>query len=120
MTIATDGTRYPLHATVRSAGRLGVVDLSGECDIATEHRLRDAIAEALSASTDMVIFDLKDLAFCDSAGVLRILRAARARHVVVSGAGGCVERIFELLDPLGDVARYPTLDLATRATAGQR
>lgn len=75
--------------------------LSGELDLSTVQQLEREVAKSLNGGAGLVVIDLRELAFLDSAG-LRILLRLQQR---VTGAGGRlvlvkgprrVHRVFEL------------------------
>ncbi len=82
----------------REPGRL-VLRPRGELDIATVPRLRDAIAQR--RPDEVLVVDLRDLAFLDTSGlqiVVEVSRRARDEGfdlTLVRGAHG-VQRVFEI------------------------
>jgi anti-sigma B factor antagonist len=59
-------------------GRRTVLVLSGELDLVSAPRLRNAIASLRSEATDEVVVDLSDLTYIDSVGI-GLLVASRRR-----------------------------------------
>ena len=58
------------HATVASLSRgVALVSVSGELDLYTGERLREAIGEATSVGADTVLLDLSGVGFVDSAAL---------------------------------------------------
>lgn len=58
---------HEFRATVASlSGWLALVSVSGELDLYTSERLREAIGEAASVGADTVLLDLSDVGFVDS------------------------------------------------------
>ena len=84
--------REPFQCTWSAGGaRSASVQVAGEVDLATAPKLRQSLEQAQLAAR-LVMLDLRDLTFMDSAGVHAILEAAsRARRtggrlVVVRGS----------------------------------
>jgi anti-anti-sigma factor len=93
----------PLHCTTRLGG-LGAarVEVSGELDLAGAPELESAIREAL-LSAQLVMLDLRDLDFIDSAGVHVVvdesLRAlVDGRRLIIAFAPANVVATFALTD----------------------
>ena len=53
------------------------IAVSGELDIASADRLREAIRSAENGTTGWIVIDLKDLTFMDSTGLNALLEARR-------------------------------------------
>ena len=76
------------------------VTLNGELDLATAPKLADALAD-IPDSTVVVILDLSELTFMDSAGLHVILTARNrladvGRRLMLVPGGQQVQRVFEL------------------------
>jgi anti-sigma B factor antagonist len=76
------------------------VSLHGELDMSCQQEV-EALAEAISADGSDVLFDLHDLSYMDSSGLLAILDARRllkerGKPVQVIGAHGTVLKVIEL------------------------
>src|SRR4051794_25662466 len=88
-----------------------VVAFTGDLDIASELEATTALADALEAA-DVVVADLRELAFLDSTGVRVLIGAemqARERGVRfgVARADGMVRRLLEVTHM---EQRFPVLD----------
>jgi anti-anti-sigma factor len=103
------GALRPLRAKHWDHGRLWVVDLVGEADLATCELLEDELDLARRMDRERVVLDLTQLRFCDVSSARMILAAAST----VAGAMGPVRRVFEFLDPLQRVPRYSAIKDAT-------
>ena len=86
------------HVTVdQQTGRCSV-ELSGELDLASAHRLRAVLVQLSPGTVDM---DVSKVTFVDSSGLAVIVAAhKRVSHLGgtlrVIGATGVVRRVFEL------------------------
>jgi anti-anti-sigma factor len=87
--------------TTEHRGDIAHVKLSGELDISTAPKVEDELARIEPNRPDLIVLDLRNLAFMDSTG-LRLLIAAdmRARHdgrrlTIVKGPEA-VQRVFRI------------------------
>lgn len=78
-----------------------MLSLSGELDLSTIEQLEREVATTVDGKAELVVLDLRELAFLDSAGLRIMLRLQQQ----VTGNGGClvlvkgprrVHRVFEL------------------------
>ena len=94
-------TMSPLTVTITREGRVCVLAVSGELDIATTPTLTQQAAAALQEPAERLIIDLSGLQFIDCCGARALAAAARAAPpgcpVLVRGAGHRVRRILDLL-----------------------
>ena len=92
----------PLKVTITRKGRVCVLGVSGELDIATTPALTQQAAAALRLPAERLIIDLSGLQFIDCCGVRALAAVTRAAPpgcpVLVRGAGRRVRRILDLLD----------------------
>lgn len=86
-----------LRVRHRDEGVSGVLELSGEADIATLFLLKDELERAVLANPDHLVVDVSGLRFCDVHSAHMILTACRTEPVSVTGATGSVRRVFDLL-----------------------
>jgi anti-sigma B factor antagonist len=96
-------SKPPLTVTVKQAGRVCVVSVSGELDIATAPALAEQIA-ALPGGIERLIMDLSGLQFIDCCGA-RLLAGVTSAvppgcMVVVRGATGQVRKVLDILGVL--------------------
>ena len=91
---------FNIDSSPRPGGGV-VLALSGELDMSTAGELERAVATGVDGRPDLVVLDLRELAFLDSSGLRIMLRLQRR----VSGNGGRlvlvrgprrVHRVFEL------------------------
>ena len=91
---------FNIESSPRADGGM-TLSLSGELDLSTVQQLEREVATSVDGSAGLVVLDLRELGFLDSAG-LRILLRLQQR---VTGAGGDlvlvkgprrVHRVFEL------------------------
>ncbi len=74
-----------------------VIRLSGELDMVSVEGVRSAVAEALSAENEKLVFDVRELEFMDSSGIALLVSATRkVRKVEVRNPTPIVRRIIEL------------------------
>lgn len=95
----------PLKVRVRRNGRLCVLRVSGELDIATAASFAAQAAEALRIPPGQFVLDLSGLEFVDVRGA-RALAAVTCAvpagcPVLVRSANSRVRRVLDLLGPLG-------------------
>ena len=95
----------PFSAELQTTGRIAVLRLAGEVDLAVEDRMRDALDALLDADAETLIVDLRALGYMDSTGVQRLLAAqvaaddaGRRLHVQL---GDAARRILVLCGVLG-------------------
>jgi anti-sigma B factor antagonist len=98
-------SKPPLTVTLRREGRVCVVSVSGELDIATAPVLAGQ-ATVLPGGIERLIVDLSGLEFIDCRGVQVLAGVTQAAPpgcpVVVRGATGRVSKVLDILAvPLG-------------------
>jgi hypothetical protein len=103
----------PLRAERRDDEPIGVLKLSGEADLLTRELLRRELSRAQMMHPRCLVLDVTSLRFCDVGCAELILWSARRTPIIVVGAAGTVERIFQILDPQGLVTRHATYGLAS-------
>lgn len=86
---------------------LPVLELSGECDIATLEVLQAALVQAVPAARarTALIVDVSALTFCDVRSAELVLQAGRTVRTSLAGAEGVVKRVFDLVDTSHALAR---------------
>jgi anti-anti-sigma factor len=98
------GIEYDLPSCRVDVARKGttmIVAVEGEIDIASVSLLRSAVARA-DREVDVLVIDLTEVSFLESAGIQALLRAEAvaediaARLVVVVALGGAPEQVLEL------------------------
>lgn len=91
----------PFSVTVSSDGDRSTVALRGELDLSGIDRARQAIEQAESAESPLLVLDLSELEFIDSTGLEVMLRAARRAHdsgrrLIVARPSRYVRRLLEM------------------------
>ena len=90
-----------LLQVLRSTTRDGVqIEVVGEMDYESAPRVLSAVIDAVHARPHVVVLDLHQVGYMDSAGLAEVVRAHRVvdhagGHLVVSGASAMVRRLFE-------------------------
>ena len=93
--------RETLQVELRTvgAGRT-VVRSRGELDAASAERLHDVAAAAIDGRSPVVILDLRDVTFCDAAGLRALVglgrRAARLQRTLVLRCSAPIDRVQRL------------------------
>jgi anti-sigma B factor antagonist len=83
-------------------GPMPLLKVSGEVDIYTAPRLKEAVLTALEKGAPSLAFDLSQVGFLDSTG-LQVLMSAKKRtaerggEVYILGVTGQIRRVFSLL-----------------------
>jgi anti-anti-sigma factor len=113
MTTITDLSSTKLDAYRYDEGPIRVLELYGECDLATGEVLRTALTDALSSNPTMLVLDLTKLEFCDASCAGLVFNAGQQTKVVLAGLAGVVRRLFDVLDPDQQFARFATVGAAT-------
>jgi anti-sigma B factor antagonist len=93
---------YRLEILITELGTTTTIGLSGECDLAEQHAIRDAIQRAVDRSPECVVLDLSQLSFIDSCGIHVVLDLANCAarqdiRVVIIPGPRAVQRPFEVL-----------------------
>jgi anti-anti-sigma factor len=100
-----------------SLERVEVLELAGVCDIATREVLRHTVAGALEPAPKALIVDLSGVEFCDAGSAAVFLTAGRRTRLVLIGAHGIVNRVFEVLDPSSTLPRSESVAQAVTRLA---
>jgi anti-sigma B factor antagonist len=101
-------------------GELGphaVITMPGEIDVTNSERAQRALLAALSQSPAVLIIDMSETTFCDSAGVQAIVVAHKQAAAVGTElrlVAPAVERILTLVGIGQVIPLYPTLEAAAR------
>jgi anti-sigma B factor antagonist len=128
---ATDASAGPMHELgslrMRSfrAGDAHVVELADEFDIAAAPGVEAELARVEAGDAQMVVLDLRELAFIGSSGLRVIVLAHRrlAERLVVVKGPRSVQRVFALCDmdrPLPFVDEPPQATPDSAAAARRR
>lgn len=103
-----------LQVRSRAHGLIQILELAGECDLASVEVLR----EALDANSGDLVVDLTAVTFFDAGSAGLLLAAAHRSRVVVAGSIGITARLLDLLVPRAVLPRYTTVAAALEALAG--
>ncbi len=104
MSDQTDVTRElpsALGIALTEQGTTSTIALAGECDLAAQQALRDAVRDGLRRRPECLVLDLGRLSFIDSTGIQVVVEAARrasrqdTRLVIIPGPRA-VHRVFEI------------------------
>ena len=118
MTTEPEKARPLLFRSCYRLGAFRVLELSGDCDIATAQALRDELAQQLVDQHQGLIVDMSRVSFCDGASASAILTAGSGRRLAVVGVTGTPGRVFDILDPTEQVPRYRSVDAAAWSLSG--
>ncbi len=113
MTTTADFGSTKLDARRYDEGPVRVLELFGECDLATGEVLRAALTDALSSHPATLVLDLSRVEFCDVSCAGLVFSAGQHTEVVLAGLAGVVRRLFDVLDPDQQLPRYNTIGDAT-------
>ena len=118
--LVVSGERFP----VRWSGQTAIVRLPAEIDLTIADPLREALLTVLNQGALGLIADMTATTFCDSAGIMALVRAARraaagdaTMRIVVTAAP--VLRILDLvgIDRLIDI--HPSVSAALASMPDQ-
>lgn len=117
--MTTESEACLLRLSSYDLGGFRVLDLTGDCDLATWAMLRDGLAAALAGRSVSLIVDMSHVKFCDGHSMAMILNLRRrTARLAVVGLESATRRVFDVLDPTGEVLRYRSVDAAARHLAG--
>ena len=104
---------------IGALGPCAVITMPGEIDVTNSDQTGQALLAALEQAPDVLIIDMSETTFCDSAGVQAIVaahRQAAATGKQLRLVAPAVERILTLVGLADVIALYPTLEAASRNT----
>ncbi len=90
-----------LEILLSEQGTTNTLALRGECDLAAQEALRDAVSGALDRVPECLVLDLSLVSFIDSTGIQVIVQATKratrqdTRLVILPGPRA-VQRVFEI------------------------
>ncbi|WP_067686181.1 STAS domain-containing protein [Nocardia jejuensis] len=76
--MTADGTARELEVRADTVGTVPVLAVSGEVDVVSAPRLREAVDEALRTAPKLLVLDLSGVGFLGSAGLSVLLAVSRA------------------------------------------
>jgi anti-sigma B factor antagonist len=100
---------------IRWTGPHAVIAMPAEIDVTNADEIRQALISAASHGADVLIIDMSETTFCDSAGVRAIIAAQK--HAVTTGtqlraAAIAVHRILTVTGADQLIPVYPTREAA--------
>ncbi len=106
-----------LDVDIRYVDDIPIIEAKGECDLITSRKLKEAADNLLDTGRNKIIFDLRNMAYIDSAG-FRILLDAKNRatekggDIILVSLTEPVDRAFKLLRLDELITRVETIDEA--------
>jgi anti-sigma B factor antagonist len=105
---------------VRWAGSQAVISMPAEIDATNAEQVRQALLSAARPDVPVLVIDMTETTFCDSAGVHAVIAAYR--HAAETGtqlrlAVTAVRRIFAVIGADQLMPIYPALEAALTGTA---
>jgi anti-sigma B factor antagonist len=102
---------HPFEVSVDDLGRVTVVRVQGEVDVATAPRMGETVNRLL-ARRQRVVLDLRDVDFMDLHGLAVMVRATRHARAdggsfAIARPAFCVRRLVELVHAEGDLRILP-------------
>ena len=97
-----------------------IVTLSGRLDFNARHEFQSGMEKAKESGSSLIVLDMKDVSFIDSAalGLITVAyknMAAAKVGVVIAHAQEYVQKIFSLANLQNIIKIYPTVDEAVSA-----
>lgn len=91
----------PVEVTTRQESGFTVVAVSGEVDLYSSPRMREAILAGVSRKNPRVVVDLQRVTYMDSSGIATLVEALQltrkhSGRLVIAGLSERVREIFEL------------------------
>ncbi len=116
MTVSRDA--FP----VRRAGEGAVIVLPAEIDVTNADQVGAELTQVLDAGTVMLVVDMTETVFCDSAGIQVLLRAHRraaaaGTELRLAASSRSVRRVLELTGADQVIDTYPDLNAAMDGVA---
>jgi anti-sigma B factor antagonist len=104
-------------------GKAAVITLPGEIDISNSDQVRDELLSLLNRGPAVLIVDMAETTFCDSAGVNALVRAhkraaANDAEIRLAVASPAVQRVLAITGVDRLISVYPTVT-ASLAEAGK-
>jgi anti-sigma B factor antagonist len=94
--LGSDRAAYVAINTRSDAEGVPVVIVSGELDVSNVDDLKASVASVTAKQPELIIFDLSDLRYMDSAGIAVLLSAAAECAVRLRDPSPAVRRVVEL------------------------
>ena len=106
---------------IRWTGPYAIIAMPAEIDITNADEIRQALLSAASNGAAVLIIDMSETTFCDSAGVRAIIAAqkqAKATGIQLRAAATEVLRILTVTGTDQLIPVYPTLEAALDGGTG--
>jgi anti-anti-sigma factor len=99
------------------AGRVAVIKIPAEVDLSNADQVRRDLTAALAQDASLVIADMSATTFCDSAGVIALVRAVRNANASgtglrVAASAPAVTRVLAITGVDGLIEVYPSVAAA--------
>lgn len=111
----SEAAASPAVSYSRPEEGLWIIGLRGDVELHLMKEVEAATGVALRQSRGPVLFDLRELGFCDSSLLNHLLRTTRQRQVALFGADRNVRRLLEVTGAETVLPLYPDLDAARTA-----
>ena len=114
-----------MEVRLTSLGNVPILETEGEIDHNTSRVVENALQDALTADTRIVLFDLTRVSYIDSGGLSVLFSATRRLRdggwLGVIGANANVRRLLELVGLLADPSfrSFDDISAAEAALAGE-
>jgi anti-sigma B factor antagonist len=112
-----------VEVTSRKDGAITVVAASGEVDLYTSPKLREAIVSSVSDRSPSVVVDLAEVSYMDSSGIATLVEALQltkkhSGRLVLAGLTPRVREVFELARLQSVFELSPSVEAALAAPPG--
>jgi anti-anti-sigma factor len=92
---------FGLQVVASEQGTSSTVQLKGECDLAAQQLMRNALSHALKRRPECLVLDLSQLTFIDSSGIHIVVELAKRSQrqnfrLVITPGPRQVQRVFEI------------------------
>jgi sigma-B regulation protein RsbU (phosphoserine phosphatase) len=101
-------------------GTIRVLELTGECDLASRPALVAGLAAATSAGPAALVVDFSKVTYCDASSAGLLIALAGRVPVVLAGATGASARVLDLLAPRAVLPRFHSVAAAVGALTPRR
>jgi len=119
------GYRVNFSATIRQAGQVSIVDLTGNLTSFASGALRDALAGLLNQGRRQIILNAGGLLYLDSSGVGELVRCymnvvKQGGEMKVTGLSAKVEEIFKITQLYRVIQEFGDEEAALQSFPGNR
>jgi phosphoserine phosphatase RsbU/P len=101
-------------------GTVRVLQLTGECDLASRPALAAGLAAATSGGPAALVVDFTNVTYCDASSAGLLIALAGRVPVVLAGATGAPARVLDLLAPRAVLPRFHSVAAAVGALTPRR